>query len=72
MTISSIYQPNVQQDLRNAASYINGQLSRSELTANLNSRNQIEVKTDNGVILKRIEGVDVAKKMSHSRIDTYV
>lgn len=72
MTISSIYKPSVQQDLRNAASYINGQLSQSELTANLNSRNQIEVKTDNGVILKRIEGADVAKKMSSSRIDTYV
>lgn len=43
---------------------MNGALKNQGLTARVNGQSQIEVKTNNGVVLKRIEGAEVAKKMN--------
>ncbi|MCX2760052.1 hypothetical protein OQJ65_17095 [Vibrio sp. Sgm 22] len=66
----NLHKPSIQQDLKSATSFIGSTIKNQGLTAKLNSRNQIEVKTDNGVVLKRIDGAKVAKKMNG--IDVYV
>ncbi|MCX2760526.1 hypothetical protein OQJ65_19985 [Vibrio sp. Sgm 22] len=60
----NIHKPSIQQDIKNATSFMNGALKNQGLTARVNGQSQIEVKTNNGVVLKRIEGAEVAKKMN--------
>ncbi|WP_145574724.1 hypothetical protein [Vibrio crassostreae] len=66
----NIHKPSIQQDIKNATSFMNGALKNQGLTARVNGQSQIEVKTSNGVVLKRIEGAEVAKKMN--KVDEYV
>ena len=65
----NLYAPQFQNDLRNAAQFID---NNTNLSAKLNSHNQIELKTDKGLTVKRLNGSDVIKKMNRNTISTYV
>lgn len=65
----NLYAPHIQHDLKSAARFIG---NNTDLSAKLNNHNQIELKTENGVTIKRLDGTTVAKKMNQSSISTYV
>ncbi|QFT13539.1 hypothetical protein [Vibrio sp. THAF190c] len=65
----NLYAPQFQNDLRNAAQFID---NNTNLSAKLNNHNQIELKTDKGLTVKRLNGSDVIKKMNRNTISTYV
>lgn len=69
---NALYQPHIQQDLKNAASFIDNSLRRSnkDLSATLNSHNQIQVRNADGIVVKTFQGERVAMKMNH--IDEFV
>lgn len=65
----NLYAPHIQHDLKSAARFIG---SNTDLTAKLNNHNQIELKTENGVTVKRLDGMKVANKMNQNVVNTYV
>ena len=69
---NTIYQPHIQQDLKNATAYINKSLdtSGSSLSASLSQQNQIQIRNAEGIIVKSFHGDKVAMKMNH--IDEYI
>ncbi|NLS11768.1 hypothetical protein HGP28_02550 [Vibrio sp. SM6] len=69
---NALYRPHIQQDLKQAAAFIDNSLkySNNKLSASLNSHNQIQVRNSDGVVVKTFQGDRVAAKMYH--IDEYV
>lgn len=65
----NLYAPQFQNDLKIAAHFIG---NNTDLSAKVNSHNQIELKTDKGLTIKRLDGTDVVKKMNRNSISTYV
>lgn len=64
-----MYSPSVQQDLKNATTFINSSIQSKNLSASLNNRLEIEIKDDRNTVVKRIDGAHIAKVMSG--VDTY-
>jgi hypothetical protein len=69
---NAIYQPHIQQDLKNATAYINDSLdtSGSRLSASLSQQNQIQIRNSEGIVVKTFQGEKVAMRMNN--IDEYV
>ena len=69
---NAIYQPHIQQDLKNATAYINDSpdTNGSKLSASLSPQNQIQIRNTEGVVVKTLQGEKVAMKMNN--IDEYV
>jgi len=65
----NLYTPHIQHDLKSAARFID---NHTNLSAKLNNRNQIELKAENGVTVRRLDGNTVAQKMNQNSISTYV
>ena len=65
----NLYAPHIQHDLKSAARFIG---ENTALSAKLNNHNQIELKTENGLTIRRLDGATVAKKMNPNSINTYV
>ncbi|EGU43416.1 hypothetical protein VII00023_16330 [Vibrio ichthyoenteri ATCC 700023] len=69
---NAIYQPHIQQDLKNATAYINDSLDTngSRLSATLSQQNQIQIRNADGIVVKTLQGEKVAMRMNN--IDEYV
>lgn len=69
---NAIYQPHIQQDLKNATAYINKSLDTngSRLSASLSQQNQIQIRNPDGIVVKTLQGEKVAMRMNN--IDEYV
>lgn len=69
---STIYQPHVQQDLKEATKFINDTIKQSgmNLQASLTSNNQIQLKNQDGIVVKTLSGEKIAHKMN--KVDLYI
>jgi len=69
---NAIYQPHIQQDLKSATKFIdqNLQTQGNHLSASLNQQNQIQIRNQDGVVVKTFQGENVVRKMN--KIDEFV
>ncbi|GAL16851.1 hypothetical protein JCM19235_5400 [Vibrio maritimus] len=71
-TNNALYQPHIQQHLKDTTKYINGFLKSNGggATATLVSGNEIKIKNEAGVVVKTYKGEQIAHKKPG--VDTYV
>lgn len=69
---NAIYQPHIQQDLKSATKFIDQSLQTqgNNLSASLNQHNQIQIRNEDGMVVKTFQGENVIRRMN--RIDEYV
>ncbi|GAB2651995.1 hypothetical protein [Vibrio panuliri] len=69
---NAIYQPHIQHNLKAATKFIDQSLKTqgNHLNASLNQHNQIQIRNEDGVVVKTFQGENVVRKMHH--IDEYV
>ncbi|WP_162048257.1 hypothetical protein [Vibrio taketomensis] len=69
---NAIYKPYIQHNLKAATAFIDQSLKNQSdnLHASLNQHNQIQIRNEDGVVVKTYQGENVVKKMHH--IDEYV
>ncbi|MFH0263761.1 hypothetical protein [Vibrio barjaei] len=71
-TSNAMYQPHIQQHLKDTTKFINGYLKsgKGDLTASLNGQNQIKIRNAEGAVVKTYDGEKIAEKKAG--VDTYV